>query len=222
MGEGGGYEVVGTAGRDSFFSPDLQADVLIDFSHPDLTVKCLEYASEAGLPVVIGTTGLDDRCHSLIEEVSGKVPVCVAANFSIGVTVMMSLVAQAASALPEEFDIEISEAHHRRKLDAPSGTALVLGDMVADARGRTLADSAIFDRSDRRQARSPGEIGFQVTRGGDVVGEHTVKFLGEGERLSITHAATDRTIFARGALLAAEKLYGRGAGRVEFAQLLLA
>ncbi|MFW5816298.1 MAG: 4-hydroxy-tetrahydrodipicolinate reductase [Wenzhouxiangella sp.] len=214
-------ELAGVADRSRFFSDQASADVLIDFSHADLTLRCLELAEQHKLPLVIGTTGLSAECHARIEQAAERIPVCVAANFSIGVTVMLELAARAAAALPASFDVEIAEAHHRRKLDAPSGTALALGEAVAGARGQRLSDAAVMDRSDRRASRPAREIGFQVARGGDVVGEHTAQFLGDGERLEITHRATDRSIFARGALLAAEKLLGRDAGRVEFAQLLL-
>lgn len=214
-------ELGGVADRSTFFSGQAAGDVLIDFSHPDLTLRCLALAEQQNLPLVIGTTGLSEQCHERIEQAAERIPVCVAANFSIGVTVMLELAARAGAALPATFDVEIAEAHHRRKLDAPSGTALALGHAVAGARGQRLSDAAVMDRSERRAPRPAGEIGFQVARGGDVVGEHTLEFLGDGERLEITHRATDRSIFARGALRAAEKLLGRDAGRVEFAELLL-
>jgi 4-hydroxy-tetrahydrodipicolinate reductase len=214
-------ELAGTADRSCFFSDRDTGDVLIDFSHPDLTLRCLEFAAGRHLPVVIGTTGLTEACEEKIAEISRHVPVCVAANFSIGVTVMMELAARAAAALPATFDIEIFESHHRRKLDAPSGTALVLAERVAVARDQKLDEASIMDRSTRRAARREGEIGFQVARGGDVVGEHVLQFLGDGERLEISHRATDRSIFARGALLAAERLTKRKPGRVELANLFL-
>ncbi|HMA98568.1 MAG TPA: 4-hydroxy-tetrahydrodipicolinate reductase [Wenzhouxiangella sp.] len=216
-----GLELSETADRSSFFSDQANGDVVIDFSHPDLTLRCLEFARSRQLPIVIGTTGLTEACEEKVAEASKHVPVCVAANFSIGVTVMMELAARAAAALPESFDIEISESHHRRKQDAPSGTALALGDQVATARNQILRDSAILDRSKRRAARSDGEIGFQVSRGGDVVGEHVLRFLGNGESLEISHRATDRSIFARGALLAAERLTQRPPGRVELCDLFI-
>ncbi len=214
-------ELGGTADRSAFFDPEPRGEVLIDFSHPDLTLRCLDLAEQRSLPLIIGTTGLSAPCRDRIEQASKRIPLCVAANFSIGVAVMRDLAARAAAALPPAFDIEIAETHHRRKLDAPSGTALVLGEVVARARGHALSREAVVDRTARRQSRPAGEIGFQVARGGDVVGEHVVQFLGDGERLEIAHRATDRSIFARGALLAAQKLLGRGAGRVEFADLIL-
>jgi len=217
----GELDLSGTADRSSFFSGQASGDVLIDFSHPDLTLRCLDFAHSRHLPIVIGTTGLTEACEEKVAEVSKHVPVCVAANFSIGVTVMMELAARAAAALPKSFDIEIFESHHRRKQDAPSGTALALGEQVADARNQSLADSAILDRSKRRATRSEAEIGFQVSRGGDVVGDHVLQFLGDGERLEISHRATDRSIFARGALLAAQRLTQRSPGRVELSDLFI-
>ncbi|WP_203594465.1 4-hydroxy-tetrahydrodipicolinate reductase [Wenzhouxiangella limi] len=214
-------ELAGVADRSGFFGSGDQGDVLVDFSHPALTLRCLELAEQRGLPLVIGTTALTERCRDRIEQAATRIPLCVAANFSVGVTVMLELAARAASALPTTFDIEIAEAHHRRKLDAPSGTALALGEAVAQARKQVLSEQAVMDRSVRREPRSSAEIGFQVSRGGDVVGEHSVQFFGDGERLEIVHRATDRSIFARGALLAARKLTERGAGRVEFRDLLV-
>ncbi|MFP4276439.1 MAG: 4-hydroxy-tetrahydrodipicolinate reductase [Wenzhouxiangella sp.] len=215
-------ELAGLASRSAFFEAGAQGDVLIDFSHPALTLRCLDLAGQQGLPIVIGTTGLDQACRQRIREVARTTPVCVAANFSIGVTVMQALAAHAAAAIPASFDIEIAETHHRRKIDAPSGTAVALAEAVAAARDQRLHDVAVMDRSHRRSARPPGEIGFQVSRGGDVVGEHTVHFLGDGERLEITHRASDRSIFARGALLAAERLVGHDPGQVEFRDLVIA
>ena len=216
-----GISISATANRTAFFPAKSDGDVLIDFSHPDLTERCLTRAVELNIPAVIGTTGLTPSCQERLEAASAHIPICQAANFSIGVNLMLSLVAHAARGLPEAFDIEISEMHHRRKLDAPSGTAIALGQAVSEARGNPRSATNVLDRSQRRQARPLGEIGFQVARGGDVAGEHTVYFLGNGERLEISHRATNRSIFARGALLAAKKLLGRDAGRVEFGSLLL-
>ncbi len=216
-----GCTVSATASRQAFFPDDCRGDVLIDFSHPALTERSLDLARELGIPAVVGTTGLTDACRERIDAAARQIPVCVAANFSIGVNLMLALVERAALDLPDSFDIEISEIHHRRKRDAPSGTALALGDAVCAARGCDLATARQMDRSSRDRARAPGEIGFQVVRGGDVAGEHTVFFLGDGERLEISHRASDRSIFARGALLAAKKLTGLGPGRVDFASLVL-
>lgn len=214
--------IAGTASRLRFFESGACGDVVIDFSHPDLCLKSLEFAIVHKLPMVIGTTGLDAQAQRQIEEAAAEIAICQAANFSLGVNLLMRLVSDAARALDEtEFDIELVETHHRRKIDAPSGTALALGRALAAARGRDFGESAVFDRSGERRAREIGEIGYQALRGGDVPGEHTVMFLGDAERLEMTHRAADRTIFARGALAAARRMVGRKPGRVKFAELVL-
>lgn len=215
-------ELAGQATRSRFFDDSVSGDVLIDFSHPELTVRSLETAVRLKIPAVIGTTGLDSACAAAIERAATQIPVCAAANFSLGVNLLLELAGRTAAALGPEFEVEISEIHHRRKLDAPSGTALALGEAVAAGRGLDLEAVRVDDRSQRRAPRRPSEIGFQAVRGGDVAGEHTVYFLGEGERLELIHRATDRRIFARGALLAAKKILGRQPGRVDFASLVLA
>jgi len=214
-------QLAGTAARDHFFEPDAEADVVIDFSHPALLERVLNYAHRRKLPLVIGTTGLPAELAGQILRCADDIPICQAANFSLGVNLMMRLAGRAAAMLGDDFDIEISEIHHRRKLDAPSGTALALGATVARARGADADDAAVFDRTRHRIPRSKSEIGYQAVRGGDVVGEHTVYFLGDGERLEMTHRATRREVFARGALLAARKLMDRPPGVYEFADLVL-
>lgn len=211
----------GSADRDRFFDETVSADVLIDFSHPQLTRRSVEFAARREIPVVIGTTGLDAACLRTIEQAASRIPLCAAANFSLGVNLLLALAARTAATLGPEYEIEISEIHHRRKLDAPSGTALALGQAVAQARGLDLDRVRVDDRSQRRASRQADDIGFQAIRGGDVAGEHTIYFLSDGERLELTHRATDRRIFARGALLAAKKLQGRPPGRVDFATLVL-
>ncbi|MGY6555940.1 MAG: 4-hydroxy-tetrahydrodipicolinate reductase [Wenzhouxiangella sp.] len=213
--------LAGTADQDSFFEGPVSADVLIDFSHPELTRRSLRFAVQHQIPAVIGTTGLKQEDEHRIDQAAAAIPICVAANFSLGVNLLLSLAKRSAAVLGKDYDVEISEIHHRRKLDAPSGTALALGQAVAEARGLTLAEARVDDRSQSRSARMPDEIGFQAVRGGDVAGEHTVFFLADGERLELTHRATDRRIFARGALFAAKKLLGRPPGRVHFASLVL-
>lgn len=215
------YRLAGLATRQQFFEPDIDADVLIDFSHPDFLDQVLNYAVRRHLPMVIGTTGLSDKSMQQIHQASHHIAICQAANFSRGVTVLSHLVARATNMLGPAFDVEISEIHHRRKLDAPSGTALTLGQAVAEARELEHDDHAVFDRSDRRLARDRQEIGYQATRGGDVVGEHTVYFLADGERIELTHRATDRMIFARGALHAAARIIDCEPGMIEFTDLLL-
>ncbi len=215
------FHLAGTAARDHFFDPDADADVIIDFSHPSLLEKTLAFAQRHHLPMVIGTTGITAELAGQIKQAAGNIAICQAANFSLGVNVMMRLAAQAATALGDDFDIEISELHHRRKIDAPSGTALAIGATVAAAKGLDVDGCAVFDRTRHRIPRSQNEIGYQVLRGGDVAGEHTVFFLADGERLELTHRATNRLIFARGALLAARRIMDRPAGLVDFADLVL-
>ena len=194
------------------------ADVAIDFSNAHATASNLAVCREARKPLLIGTTGFPDLALNF-DAASADIPLLVAPNTSIGVALLVELVRQAAKALPATFDIEIMEAHHRAKRDAPSGTALALGN--AAAAGRRGPDH-LLTRTELSAARMgtpgprpEGEIGFAVVRGGDIVGEHTVLFAGNGERLSFSHSATDRAIFARGALSAARWLATRSAGRYE-------
>jgi 4-hydroxy-tetrahydrodipicolinate reductase len=215
------FRVAGLATREKFFEPDVDADVIIDFSHPGFLGRVLAYALRRGLPLIIGTTDLSDGQLESIRQASQRIAICHAANFSRGVTVLSHLVAQASRMLGPSFDIEISEMHHRRKLDAPSGTALALGHAAARSRGLVHADNAVFDRTERRVARDSQEIGYQVARGGDVVGEHTVYFMSDGERVELTHRATNRMVFARGALQAAARIIDQPPGMIEFADLLI-
>ena len=207
--EKGFTEIAGSASRERFFDSEAAGEVLIDFSRPELTARCLEFAVPLGLPMVIGTTGLPTGLQQCINEACKRIAICQAANFSIGVNLLPDLVRRAAAGFPESFEIEISETHHRWKVDAPSGTALALGRVAADARGLKRVPEPNVRGAGARQA---GEIGYQVIRGGDVVGEHTVLFLGDGERLELTHRASDRAIFARGALHAARWLVEQPAG----------
>ncbi len=215
------FAILGTASSERFFEPDLGADAVIDFSHPRLLERTLGYALRHRLPLVTGTTGLDGPLEEQLLEAARTIPICHAANFSVGINLMMRLVAESARVLDEDFDVELSEIHHRRKIDAPSGTALALARALVGARGLVMGEALVHDRSHHRIPRSRGEIGVGVLRGGDVAGEHTVYFLGAGERLEITHRATDRRIFARGALMAALRLQDRPAGMVEFSDLIL-
>jgi len=201
--------IAAQATSDRFFADDSGGDVLIDFSRPQLTARAVDFAVEHAIPMVIGTTGLDNSLQERILEASGGIAICQAANFSIGVNLLLDLVTRAAASLPDAFEVEISELHHRWKVDAPSGTALALGRAAAEGRGEDH-DAGAHVRGGG--ARQPGEIGYQVARGGDVAGEHTVFFLGDGERLELTHRAADRAIFARGALHAARWLVGKPPG----------
>jgi 4-hydroxy-tetrahydrodipicolinate reductase len=215
------YRIAGRASSNMFFEPDVEADVIIDFSHPDLLHKTLSFALRRKLPLVVGTTGIGPDLENELVAASENIAICRAANFSPGVNLLIHLTRQAAAILDQSFDAEIFEIHHRRKLDTPSGTALALGAAVAQGRGQDIDQCSIFDRSQQRRAREAGEIGHQALRGGDVAGEHTVYFLGDGERLELTHRAIDRSVFARGALMAAQKLIDHPAGYVDFSDLLL-
>src|SRR5699024_2725967 len=179
-------------------SSDL--DVFIDFTLPEGTAANLSLCEQHGKPIVIGTTGLTDEQKQHLQQVATKVPVCFAANYSVGVNLTLTLLAQAAKVLGDDVDIEIIEAHHRHKIDAPSGTALVMGEVIANELGRDLKECAIYGREGRTGERDRKTIGFETIRAGDIVGEHTVMFAGEGERIEITHKASSRMNFARGAV----------------------
>jgi 4-hydroxy-tetrahydrodipicolinate reductase len=186
--------------------------VAVDFSVGSAVAAHARACSEAGVPLLVGATAFDAAATAELTRAARSIAVLIAPNTSIGVAALSELVAQAARALGETYDVEISEAHHRDKRDAPSGTALRLGEIVATARGRTLNEVAVFDRHGADAARKRGSIGFSVVRAGDIVGEHTVTFAAAGERLELTHRTTDRMLFARGALRAAAWLIGRPAG----------
>ena len=192
--------------------PDASAfEVLIDFSGAGGFDDALTCALERGVALVSGSTGLSEDQRAALQSAAKKIPVLWSANFSVGVAVLRQLVREAARSLVD-FDCEIHETHHRDKKDSPSGTALVLGRDVADARGIAFDDHAVMLRDADHGARREGEIGFSAARGGDVVGEHVVQLIGQGERLELIHRATDRDIFARGALHAARWLAGKPAG----------
>lgn len=211
-------ELAGVAARAVKVTSDLsavlaQCDVAIDFSNAGATAANVAACRAARKPIVIGTTGFSADVEAAIDEAAADIPVLVAPNTSVGVTLLVELVRAAAKALPAAgFDIEIHEAHHRHKRDAPSGTALALGRAAAGGRGVDLAKVGVGARAGD-SPRKEGEIGFAVTRGGDIVGEHTVSFAGAGEVLSLGHRATDRSIFAQGAVRAALWLAARPAGR---------
>lgn len=184
-------------------------DAVIDFTNPQPTIYHASLAARYNVPLVSGTTGLDAAQMDSLKKLAEKAPILWSANMSVGVNILLGMVEKAASVLGDDFDAEIVEMHHRHKFDAPSGTALALGRSLAAGRGVKLDDVAVYDRSGAREA---GKIGFAVLRGGDVVGDHTVMFAGEGERLEFSHKASSRAIFARGAVLAAEWLAGKPAG----------
>ena len=199
-----------------------EADVVIDFSAPELLRRLLEMHGEAlaGVALVVGTTGLTPEEGEALNAQARQSPVLQAANFSVGVNLLQALVEQSARVLDDAYDVEIVEAHHRRNVDAPSGTALVLGEAVARGREITLADVRVDGRSGRPGERPRGEVGFHAVRGGDVVGEHTVMFIGERERIELTHLAQDRALFAEGALRAARWIAGKPAGRYTMRDVL--
>lgn len=193
-------------------APDVAAAVLVDFSVADAFDEGLALALERKLAYVGGSTGLDPRQRAALEHAAAAIPVLWSANFSLGVAVLARLVRDAARALPD-WDCEILDAHHAAKRDAPSGTALALGRVVAGARGQDFDTVAVPARAGESAARKAGQIGFAVVRAGDVVGEHTVLLATAGERIELAHRATDRAIFARGAVAAARWIAGRAPGR---------
>jgi len=194
-------------------------DVVVDFSGPEGLAAALDHCLEHRVALVTGTTGLDAELAGRLAAAAGHIPLLRAANFSLGVAVLGRLLRQASAAL-RDWDLEIVEAHHGRKEDAPSGTALALGEVAAAARGTTLERDAVYAREGRTGARRHGEIGFAVVRGGDIVGEHQALLIGQGERVELAHRATDRSIFARGALEAAHWLAGKPAGAYDLDAML--
>ncbi len=187
-------------------------DVVIDFTLPETLSANLEWCIKHQKPIVIGTTGLDDSQMQQIRDAAQQIPVVWAANMSVGINLLLNLVKQASEVLGDTADIEIIEAHHRHKIDAPSGTAVVLGKTVADALGRDLSKCAVYGREGNTGEREQNTIGFATVRGGDVVGDHTVLFADEGERVELTHKASSRLTFAKGAVRAAKWLSRQSAG----------
>jgi 4-hydroxy-tetrahydrodipicolinate reductase len=192
-------------------SLNVAADVLIDFSAASAFDQVLAIALKHKIALVSGTTGLSETQYNALHAAAREIPILWASNFSLGVVMLTRLARDAAKALAD-WDCEIREAHHRHKQDAPSGTALSIGDAIAKARNGTLDDAAIYARTAKSGARKAGEIGFSVVRGGDIVGEHTVFLIGDGERIELTHRAQSRDIFAAGAVRAAAWLAGRAPG----------
>ena len=188
------------------------AAVAVDFSQPAALLDHARACATAKVPLLVGVTGFDAAARSELAVIGQTIPLLLAPNTSVGVGLLTELAAMAAETLGMAYDVEIAEAHHRQKRDAPSGTALKLGETVAAARHQTFSEVAAYDRAGASQARAAGSIGFSVVRAGDIVGEHTVTFAAAGERIELTHRATDRMIFARGALRAAQWLAGRPPG----------
>ena len=196
------------------------SDVLLDFSAPPALEGNLHAAVGAGIPILVGTTGLEERHHAAIDSAALAIPVLQTGNTSLGVTLLEHLVREAAARLDSEWDIEIVEMHHRLKVDAPSGTALLLGEAAAAGRGIDLAEHSERGRDGQTGARAEGAIGFASLRGGTVAGEHSVILAGQQERLTLSHGAEDRMIFAHGAVRGAAWLIGQPAGRYTMGQVL--
>ncbi len=196
------------------------ADVLIDFTRPEGTLAHLAVCSELGVKAVIGTTGFSDAQKAEIAAHAQRTAIVMAPNMSVGVNVTLKLLEMAAKAMSSGYDIEIIEAHHRHKVDAPSGTALKMGEVIAEAMGRNLKECAVFAREGVTGERDPSSIGFAAIRGGDIVGDHTVLFAGVGERIEISHKSSNRSGYAQGSLRAVRFLVGRTTGMFDMFDVL--
>ena len=196
------------------------AQVLIDFTRPEGTLAHLAACRELGVQMVIGTTGFSDAQKAEIADAARDIAIMMAPNMSVGVNVTLKLLEMAAKALATGYDIEIIEAHHRHKVDAPSGTALKMGEVIADALGRDLKDCAVYAREGITGERDPSTIGFSAIRGGDIVGDHTVLFAGVGERIEISHKSSSRATYAQGSLRAVRFLAGQKSGLFDMSDVL--
>jgi 4-hydroxy-tetrahydrodipicolinate reductase len=196
------------------------AEFLIDFTRPEGTLRHLAYCAEHGIKLIIGTTGFDDAGKAAIRAAAEKTAIMFAPNMSVGVNVTLKLLEMAAKSMAEGYDIEIIEAHHRHKVDAPSGTALKMGEVIADALGRDLKQCAVYGREGVTGERDPSTIGFATIRGGDIVGDHTVLFAGTGERIEISHKSSSRVSYAQGALRAARFLADKATGLYDMQDVL--
>jgi 4-hydroxy-tetrahydrodipicolinate reductase len=219
-GELAGVGKNGVAITDSLADATDRFDVVIDFTGPQATMAHLDICLDAGKKMVIGTTGLDDEQKHTLSDASDKIAIVFAPNMSVGVNLCLKLLQTAARVMGEESDIEIVEAHHRHKIDAPSGTALRMGEVVADTLGRDLKEVAVYGREGQTGARDSKTIGFETIRAGDVVGEHTVWFAMDGERVEITHKASSRLTFANGAVRAAGWLSDKSSGLYDMQDVL--
>ncbi len=219
-GELAGISSLGVTVTDNLSVAVEQFDVLIDFTRPDAAMKYLETCCQAGKKVVIGTTGFSEAQKAAIAEAAQDIAIVMAPNMSVGVNLSLKLLEMAAKVMGDYTDIEVIEAHHRHKIDAPSGTALRMGEVVAAALGRNLQDCAIYGREGDTGVRDRKTIGFSTIRAGDIVGEHTVMFADEGERLEITHKATSRMTFANGAVRAALWLADKDNGLFDMQDVL--
>ena len=196
------------------------AQVLIDFTRPEGTLEHLAYCAEHGIKMVIGTTGFDEAGKAVIAEAAKKTAIVFAPNMSVGVNVTLKLLQLAAKNLNTGYDIEIIEAHHRHKVDAPSGTALKMGEVVAEALGRDLKDCAVYAREGVTGPRDPSSIGFATIRGGDIIGDHTVLFAADGERIEISHKSSSRVSYANGSVRAARFLADKSVGLFDMNDVL--
>jgi len=219
-GELAGISAIGVKVIDDLTAVIDQFDVLIDFTRPDASMDFIEICRQAGKKIVIGTTGYNDAQKALIAKAAEEVAIVMAPNMSVGVNLSLKLLEMAAKVMGEYTDIEIIEAHHRHKVDAPSGTALRMGEVVAASLGRDLKDCAIYGREGNTGERERKTIGFSTIRAGDIVGEHTVMFADDGERVEITHKATSRMTFANGAVRAAVWLKDRQSGLYDMQDVL--
>ncbi|MBX9297739.1 4-hydroxy-tetrahydrodipicolinate reductase [Chromobacterium piscinae] len=210
----------GVAISSDFISALDGADVVIDFTRPEGTLEHMLACSEHGVRMVIGTTGFDDAGKAAIRAAADKIGIVFASNFSVGVNLTFKLLDMAARVLNEDYDIEIIEAHHRFKVDAPSGTALRMGEVIADALGRDLKQCAVYGREGVTGERDPQAIGFATVRGGDIVGDHTALFATLGERVEISHKASSRATFANGAVRAARWLSDKPRGLFDMQDVL--
>ena len=197
-----------------------KADFLIDFTRPEGTMAHLSVCAQLGVKVVIGTTGFSDEQKAQIAQYAQKIAIMLAPNMSVGVNVTLKLLEMAAKALQKGYDIEIVEAHHKHKVDAPSGTAIKMGEVIAQAQGTKLEDRAVYERFGHTGERKENTIGFATVRGGDIVGDHTVLFAGTGERIEITHKSSSRETYAQGSLRAVEFLATQSAGQFDMFDVL--
>tara|TARA_B110000305_G_scaffold214739_1_gene251685 strand:- start:752 stop:1561 length:810 start_codon:yes stop_codon:yes gene_type:complete len=219
-GELAGVGKLGVEITSDFGAAIALSDVIVDFTLPEVTMELIPHCIESQCRIVIGTTGFGDEQKSLIEQAGEQVAIVLAPNMSVGVNLSLKLLDIAARVLGDDADIEIIEAHHRHKVDAPSGTALRMGEVVADALGRDLKTCAIYGREGRTGERDPKTIGFATVRAGDIVGDHTVMFAAEGERVEITHRASSRMTFALGAMRASTWLMSHNQGLFDMQDVL--
>ena len=217
-------EMAGIGKQNVLVSSVLEAatefDVLIDFTHPTITTRHIDFCVANKRKLVIGTTGCDEALEAKIKKASDSIAIVYAPNMSVGVNLSLKLLQMAARVLGDDVDIEIIEAHHRHKVDAPSGTALKMGQVIADTLGRDLKECAVYGREGQTGAREAKTIGFETIRAGDIVGDHTVMFAGIGERIEITHKASSRMTFAKGAMRAAEWLSTKETGLYDMMDVL--